>query len=96
MYKALLKLHTHNNGYNLRYLLNMNMLAWTIPSHSLFSAINPVNKYKHVLHSEVAKQTDIQVIYTRQAFLWISTQSVQNVLILLLCHTLATSLTPRA
>lgn len=95
MYTALLKLHTHNNGYNLRYLLNMTMLVWTIPSHSLFSAINPVNKYKHVLHLEVAEQIDIQVIYTRQAFLWISTQSVQNVLILLLCHTLATSLTPR-
>lgn len=89
MYKALLKLHTHNNGYNLRYLLNV-VLNHSL-SHSLFSTINPVNKYKHVLHLEVAEQIDIQVINKRQAFLWISTQSVQNVLILLLCHTLATS-----
>lgn len=89
MYKALLKLHTHNNGYNLRYLLNV-VLNHSL-SHSLFSTINPVNKYKHVLHLEVAEQIDIQVINKRQAFLWISTQSVRNVLILLLCHTLATS-----
>lgn len=79
MYKALLKLHTHNNGYNLRYLLNV-VLNHSL-SHSLFSTINPVNKYKHVLHLEVAEQIDIQVINKRQAFLWISTQSVQNVLI---------------
>jgi hypothetical protein len=37
----------------------------------------------------------LKVIYGGQAFLWISKQSVQNVLILLLCHTLATSVTSR-
>ena len=31
------KLHTRINGYNLKYLLNMTILAWTIPSLTSFS-----------------------------------------------------------
>lgn len=63
------------------------------PLSSPFSTFKPVDKYRHTQCLEIAEQIHIPKSFTEQSFLQIN--SVYNVLILLLCHTLATSLPSR-
>lgn len=81
------------NGYYLRYLLNVTIWALTQFLFSLLSAFKPVDKYRHMQCLEIGTNSYPQIIY--RAIFPINFNSVYNVLILLLCHISATSLTFR-